>query len=212
MKRMEWAARAMWGYRALPPYLRRHGRMVGRYAAILTEYGLRSLGCEFFQELPLEVLNHMHMIGNFHDIGKAAITDIVWKSERPLNESEQKLVWSHPFLGAWLIRGTVLLPEQEPRLPGLQDAAAQCCQYHHEHWDGSGYPFGIAGSDIPLPARIVGIADAYDAMTTDRPYHRGMSREHALEEIRRNAGRQFDPLLAQLFIRAVSGQTDTVIK
>ena len=75
---------------------------------------------------------------------------------------------------------------------------------HHEHWNGHGYPLGIAGEDIPLPCRILGIVDAFDAMTNDRPYRKAMPQEDALNEIRRCAGVQFDPQLAEEFTRMLN--------
>ncbi len=90
-------------------------------------------------------------------------------------------------------------PEAESLENGFWEEAARCCQYHHERWDGAGYPFGISGESIPLLARIICIADAYDAMTSVRPYRAGMPEEEALEEIFRNKGKQFDPVLAPLF-------------
>ena len=75
---------------------------------------------------------------------------------------------------------------------------------HHERWDGSGYPYGKKGDEIPLLSRIISIADAYDAMTTDRPYRKAMSKSEALDEIKRNAGSQFDPRLAELFINEIA--------
>lgn len=77
---------------------------------------------------------------------------------------------------------------------------------HHERWDGTGYPKGLKGEEIPLKARILTVADAYDAMTSERPYRKAMSKDAAVEEIRRNAGTQFDPMIAELFIEKVLGQ------
>src|SRR5205085_10088062 len=89
-----------------------------------------------------------------------------------------------------------------PRLSDIMDAVA----HHHERWDGKGYPKGLAGEHIPLLGRVMAIADAFSAMTLDRPYRAGLSFEAALEEIERGAGSQFDPELAQIFIRALRAQ------
>ncbi len=82
----------------------------------------------------------------------------------------------------------------------------------YERWDGKGFPFGIVGDEIPLLARIIGIADAYDAMTADRPYHKGISEPMALDEIRRSAGMKFDPVLAEIFREAMSQEMADVLK
>ena len=141
----------------------------------------------------------MELMGKYHDIGKTAISHSVWLSRRPLTAAEQSLVRTHPLFGAYLIRGMAVPPEAESLENGFWEEAARCCQYHHERWDGAGYPFGISGESIPLLARIICIADAYDAMTSVRPYRAGMPEEEALEEIFRNKGKQFDPVLAPLF-------------
>jgi HD-GYP domain-containing protein (c-di-GMP phosphodiesterase class II) len=77
-------------------------------------------------------------------------------------------------------------------------------RYHHERWDGEGYPEGLMGEEIPLLGRILAVADAFSAMTTDRPYRKGLSHEMALERIRDNAGRQFDPRMARAFLNAIA--------
>jgi HD-GYP domain-containing protein (c-di-GMP phosphodiesterase class II) len=88
-------------------------------------------------------------------------------------------------------------------LPALTDAR-HVTGSHHERWDGNGYPDGLAGEQIPLAARIVTLADSYDAMTSNRPYRAALSREEAAKEVRAAAGAQFDPLLAQAFLRVLS--------
>ncbi|SCM78620.1 conserved hypothetical protein [uncultured Sporomusa sp.] len=82
---------------------------------------------------------------------------------------------------------------------------------HHEWWNGGGYPLKLQGEEIPIECRILALADAYDAMTNDRPYHKAMSYEEALQELRRNAGKQFDPVLTELFIALIVNQVDPVI-
>lgn len=194
---------------SLPPFLQRHSHIVGCYAQRLVEYIWETKGPRFFLEMDLTLLPSLYLMGKYHDIGKSAIASEIWQKNDALTKTERKLVEAHTYLGAYIIRNHILLPQRECKQPKLWEAVAQCCQYHHEYWDGSGYPLGVAGVDIPLFARIVGIADAYDAMTADRPYHKGIPRREALEEIQRHAQRQFDPSLVTLFCQAMQDITVT---
>jgi len=126
-----------------------------------------------------------------HDVGKLAISVRVLAKPGPLDEHEVRLVRTHPLVGARLV-GAV----------GGRLAALPYVLYHHERWDGGGYPTGRAGEDIPLQARVLAVADAYDAMTSSRPYRRAVTAERALEEVERCAGTQFDPEIAALFVEA----------
>lgn len=197
------AERVEESFQRLAPFIQQHSLMVGRYADTLARYILQTQGEGLFQGLPTELFLYMNLMGKYHDVGKSAIAEEIWQHAGPLGQPEWKLVRAHPLFGAYLIRGSLLAPEWEGSQPDIWEAIAQCCQYHHERWDGGGYPFGLVGRQIPLPARMVGIADAYDAMTADRPYRRRMDGAAALEEIRRGAGRQFDPELVELFCRAL---------
>lgn len=128
-----------------------------------------------------------------HDIGKIAIPEhILWKPAR-LNDEEFDLVRTHAKVGEELVG----------RLPGaLMRTVAEAVGAHHERIDGSGYPRGLSGSEIPMAARIIGICDAYDAMTSGRPYALARSRQEALGELIAHAGTQFDPELVEAFVRA----------
>ena len=117
-----------------------------------------------------------------HDIGKVAIPDGILHKPEPLGEDESRLMRSHPVIG-WQILSQV------PFLAG----AAQIVRAHHERFDGGGYPDGLKGEEIPLAARVFSVADALDAITTDRPYRKGASMEEARAAIARGAGSQFDP-------------------
>ncbi len=117
-----------------------------------------------------------------HDVGKVAIPDGVLHKADDLGEAEQALMRRHPVIGYEIVRGIDFLAE-----------AAQIVRHHHERWDGSGYPDGLAGEEIPLAARIFAVVDTLDAMTTDRPYRPGSPLGQARVEIRGMAGTQFDP-------------------
>jgi hypothetical protein len=132
-----------------------------------------------------------------HDIGKLKVPDRILLKPAPLNPDEWTIVRSHPIWG-------------EEALAGSDDlgVARQIARSHHENWDGTGYPDGLYGDRIPLPARVVRIADAFDAMTSDRPYQQSVSIEAALEELTANAGRDFDPVLVRHFAELVRTDAD----
>jgi HD-GYP domain-containing protein (c-di-GMP phosphodiesterase class II) len=122
------------------------------------------------------------LAGKLHDIGKVAVPDAMLRKPTGLTPEEWAVMRRHPIVGAGVVR----------RIPTL-GLLAPAIRGHHEHWDGSGYPDGLCGTEIPLAARIVAVADAYGAITTERPYRAASSPEWALAEIRRCAGTQFDP-------------------
>jgi HD-GYP domain-containing protein (c-di-GMP phosphodiesterase class II) len=123
-----------------------------------------------------------------HDVGKIAIPEQILRKAGPLSKSEWELVKQHPTIGAQLI----------VNVPALAPARAIVLA-HHERYDGSGYPRGLRGSEIPIAAQIVAVVDAYAAMTASRPYRGTMSEDEALDELRRNAGSQFNPAVVQAF-------------
>jgi HD-GYP domain-containing protein (c-di-GMP phosphodiesterase class II) len=125
-----------------------------------------------------------------HDIGKIGILDRILLKPGPLSEEEMDQMCRHPRLGAHLIEG----------ISYLQGVARDVVLHHHERWRGAGYPDGLSGEQIPLAARIFSLADAWDAMTNDRPYRLAMPAEYALAEIRAGAGGQFDPSLVEAFV------------
>ena len=135
----------------------------------------------------------LKVAGLLHDVGKFGVPDSILNKPGSLTQEEQEAVMQHPSVGEKIVR-------RGPQLDLIMPAVL----FHHERWDGAGYPDGLAGESIPLVARILAIADAFDAMTSDRPYRKAMSVEEALLELRANAGKQFDPALVEMFIGKMS--------
>jgi HD-GYP domain-containing protein (c-di-GMP phosphodiesterase class II) len=127
--------------------------------------------------------------GPLHDIGKAAVKPSILRKPGPLAPDEVEEIRVHPVAGARMLAGVASVKH-----------ALGCILHHHERWDGNGYPHGLAGDEIPYEARIIAVADAYDAMTSDRPYRAAMSRDDARAEIERCSGTQFDPQIAGAFL------------
>ena len=130
-----------------------------------------------------------------HDIGKIGIPDVVLNKPGTLDADERALMETHTELGERIVAG----------IPYLGGRARDVIAHHHERWDGSGYPTCAKGPEIPLAARIFAIADAFDAMTNDRPYRRALPVEHALAAIADGAGTQFDPELVEAFLALMRG-------
>jgi HD-GYP domain-containing protein (c-di-GMP phosphodiesterase class II) len=143
------------------------------------------------------VLKELEMACFLHDIGKIRVSDHILNKPAPLQADEIRLIGLHPDQGAEIL--------------GLADSLHKyvpVVRHHHERYDGSGYPAGLKGEEIPLFAQIVAIADAYDAMTTSRPYRPGRSRDEAIGEILAFRGTQFAPHLTDLFIEALHEDAD----
>jgi HD-GYP domain-containing protein (c-di-GMP phosphodiesterase class II) len=126
--------------------------------------------------------------GPLHDVGKLAVDPSILRKPGALDPDEVETIRRHPELGVRMLEGALRR--------GLE-----CVLHHHERWDGTGYPHGLAGDEIPIEARIVALADAYDAMTSDRPYRAALSHEEAVAEVCRCAGTQFDPRVAEAFLQ-----------
>jgi diguanylate cyclase (GGDEF)-like protein len=141
-------------------------------------------------ELDAKRSENLVFAGLLRDIGKLGISDRVLLKAGPLNADERRIVQLHPLIGSRIV-------ERVPGLAGL----APAIRHHHECWDGSGYPGGLRGEEIPLEARVIAVADTYSALTSTRPYRNPVSPELACEEIERCAGAQFDPDIARLFVR-----------
>ena len=140
-------------------------------------------------------INELNTLGLLHDIGKSAISDKILNKPGPLNEEEYTEIRRHPEIGYRILSITTEFSE-----------IAHFVLAHHERWDGKGYPKGLEGEEIPLQSRICSIANAYEVMTRDQPYRSAMPIEAVLEELKNNAGTQFDPELVKVFIRTVKNR------
>ena len=143
------------------------------------------------KKLKFSNINFQRLIKSalLHDIGKIGVPDYVLHKQSKLSDEEFAVIKAHPEIGAKILKAIKSFKDLVP--------AVYC---HHERFDGKGYPRGVRGEHIPLHARIIAIADSFDAMTSDRPYRTAFSRETALVELESNKGIQFDPHLADIFI------------
>lgn len=131
----------------------------------------------------------------FHDVGKIGIPDSVLRKPGVLNEQEWETMKSHAVVGEKILRAI--------KAPGM-DWVADAVRHHHESFDGSGYPDGLAAEEIPFMARIIAIADGYDAMVTSRPYHAGLAHDEVIEKMREKAGEKYDPDIFRHFQASLS--------
>jgi HD-GYP domain-containing protein (c-di-GMP phosphodiesterase class II) len=166
---------------AVSPATHGHSKRVTQYALILGE----GLG------LDGPALSTLKFGALLHDIGKLGISPGILQKQAPLSAEEYELVKEHPVIGERIISPVEFL-----------QAARPIIRNHHERWDGRGYPDGLRGEEIPLGARIVAIADFYDAMLEDRPYRRGLDPAKVADEVRKGIGSSFDPNLCERFLQA----------
>lgn len=154
-----------------------------------------------------ELAGIVELAALYHDVGKIGIPDEILRKPRKPIPGEWEVIKRHPALGAELVEKRVLQRNGSSDLT-LEEAKAICAAVlcHHERWDGSGYPNGFKGEETPLAARIIAVADAYDAMTADRPYRKALPREEALRRIAEEAGGQFDPEVAARFVNSFSSE------
>jgi GAF domain-containing protein len=148
-------------------------------------------------ELEPASLLELEFAARLHDVGKIQVPDAVLNKPGPLDSDESDVIRCHAAWGS----------ETLSRIPGLE-AVATIVRFHHERWDGSGYPDGLAGGRIPLASRIISVCDAFGAMTCDRPYRNAMASRDAVREIRAGAGSQFDPAVVAALIDALGRQAD----
>ena len=173
------------------PYTRGHSVRVSHYSTVIA----RELG------LDAELLRRIELGGHVHDIGKIGVREDVLNKPGKLTNDEYQHIMTHPMVG-WRILAPLL---------GETPEALNIVRSHHERFDGRGIPDGLAGTDIPLEARIAAAADSFDAMASDRPYRSGLSMEEAIAEIVRCSGTQFDPQVVEAVVSAVEGGRFTLI-
>lgn len=166
------------------PYTYGHCRRVARNARLLA----RDAGLSEYEQ---KIVEYSSL---FHDLGKMGIPDAILLKPGRLTPQEEAIMRAHPVKSAEIIQPLSQIPFFRASLPGVR--------HHHERMDGEGYPDRIKGSAIPLTARIILIADTFDAMTTTRPYRKGLAHEIAYKELKQFSGRQFDPQLVQVFLKA----------
>jgi HD-GYP domain-containing protein (c-di-GMP phosphodiesterase class II) len=146
-----------------------------------------------------EEADTIRIAAQLHDIGKIGIPDVVLQKPGPLTPEEYGLIKLHPQIGRKILEKV-----------GRFDRLLSVVELHHENHDGTGYPYGLAGSSVPMDARIVHVADVFDAMTTTRSYRRELPLWAAIEELEKNAGFQFDPIVARTFLRLIAeGRIET---
>ena len=164
-------------------YTRGHSERVAELSlATAREMGLDDEACNIIFNSAL-----------LHDIGKIGVRDAVLLSDKPLSADDMDIIRKHPTYS-----NTILGPLK------FLGQVSEYVKHHHESWDGSGYPQGLKGEAIPFPSRIITVADAYDAMTSSRPYRQAKSHAYAMDEIRAHSGRQFDPAVVEVFLRVMA--------
>jgi putative nucleotidyltransferase with HDIG domain len=166
---------------AKDPYTRGHSERVATYSAsVAREMGLAPADVE-----------RIRLSALLHDVGKIGVDDRIIRKPTALTEDEFEAMKTHPIKGAAIMSA---IPQLSDVIPGMK--------YHHEKWSGGGYPEGLVGEKIPMQARIVSVADTYDAMTTTRPYQKAMELDYVVERIRQFSGVRYDPVVVAAFLRA----------
>jgi HD-GYP domain-containing protein (c-di-GMP phosphodiesterase class II) len=165
---------------AKDPYTKQHSTRVSNYGLTIA----RAMGCARDEEDILDIA------GNLHDIGKIGIPDSILLKQGGLTDEEFEVIKRHPVIGSNIIGHF-----------GMWTVEQEIIRHHHERWDGKGYPDNLKGEDIPFLSRIMSVADAYDAMTSDRSYRKKMEEEKVVNIIRENSGGQFDPDVVDTFLQ-----------
>lgn len=163
-------------------YTRKHSEDVLTHSLMIA----RELGLSQAEQHTMEVAALVH------DLGKIGVPDAILRKPGRLTDEEFEAIKQHPELGAIIVSA----------VPGLEDTL-DAVRHHHERWDGGGYPSGLRGEETPLIARVMAVADAFSAITTDRPYRKGLPQDEALSILRAGAGTQWDPECVAVFLAAV---------
>ena len=176
--------------RELSPALEIKDRYTHGHSRRVERHVIRT-AMELDPELSEQEIEDLALAATLHDVGKIEVPDSILQKEGALTLREQAIVKWHTVAGARLVAKT-----GNPRVAGA-------VLHHHESWDGTGYPHGLSGEDIPLFARIIAVADAFDAMTSSRPYRASLGPDRAVEVLKAESGRQFDPRVVEAFLRAM---------
>jgi putative nucleotidyltransferase with HDIG domain len=163
-------------------YTKSHSENVTRYAVAVARE----------MALPEEDIEKIRWACELHDVGKIGIQDSILTKPAKLDKSEWEEMKQHSLKGAEILKSLDFL-----------DGSIHQIEQHHERFDGKGYPYGLKGENILIGARIIAVADAFDAMTTNRPYSRALLLEEAVEELKKNKGTQFDPAIVDFFLKAI---------
>ncbi|MBO8161660.1 MAG: HD-GYP domain-containing protein [Thermosipho sp. (in: Bacteria)] len=167
------------------PYTAGHGEMVAEISSKIAE----KLD---FQKKEIELIK---IAGVLHDIGKIGIPDIIILKKDKLTEEEYMIMKEHPKKGFEILK----------QINEFEETVAKWVLYHHERWDGKGYPEGLKGEEIPLESRIITIADVYHALISDRPYRKALSKEEAVKILKEESGKFFDPKLVEIMLDLIKG-------
>ncbi len=176
---------------AKDPYTRGHSRRVAMYAAEIAKR----------MHLSEDEVQNIYYAGLLHDAGKISVPDAVLNKPGVLTEEERMQIQDHTVAGGKMLK-------QLSSLRGIRETAL----YHHERYDGTGYPEGLKGESIPLYARIVGVADSYDAMSSNRVYRRHLNKDEIIEEIQQGSGTQFDPVIVSFMVDMINDGYVNVVK